>query len=560
MKNKIKNILRKSARVARLAVLPCALMLTTQSCQDVLDEKVISNLSNDYINTPKGFNDAVSAAYGYLRTYYAQEMGMTMSQMGTDTYTNGADGSYKKYNQYTSNLDGFDNWVRTLWREFYKGINTCNAIIDRSSQIEGLSASEISSGVAQAKALRALYYFTLVQHYGGLDLRTEETNGPITEITRSTEQAVYDQIIKDFNDAYNDLPANGGEWGRFTQMAVDGFLCKVYITRATRDFGSAADYATAESYGKKVINNYDRALVSDFSDLFELGNDQNTEAVFSLQFSYDLLSAGGFGNRWHLYYLMEYDTQPGMSRVLEVGRPWKRLRPTEYTYNQVMVNRDVDARFDKSFKKVFYATKTGTFPTFLDKSKPSITVAAGDTAIFMPGYEMSEEERAKRPYQVYTPSMYQEKQFGVLAKFLDPLRASINEVQGGRDFVLIRLADIHLLVAECLIQQGKAAEAVEHINLVRRRAAYPGHEAEMEITADQATMEFIYDERARELLGEGHRWTDLKRWGNLVERVKAYNPEGAPNIQDKHMYRPIPQEQIDLVDGGSSAFPQNPGY
>ncbi|MCR9064220.1 MAG: RagB/SusD family nutrient uptake outer membrane protein [Cytophagales bacterium] len=560
MKNKFKHILSRSAKYMRVAVLPVALMFTTQSCENILDEVVVSNISNDYINTPKGFDDAISAAYGYLRTYYAQEIGMTMSQMGTDTFTNGADGSYKRYGLYTSDLDGRDNWVRTLWREFYKGINTCNAIIDRSSEIEGLSPTALSEGVAQAKALRALFYFTLVQHYGDLDLRLNETNGPVTEITRTSESAVYDQIIKDFNDAYGDLPAQSSEWGRFTQMAVDGFLTKVYITRATRPFGSAADYATAESYGKKVINNYDRELLADFADIFELGNDENKEAIFSVQFSYDLLSAGGFGNRWHLYYLMEYDTQPGMSRVLEVGRPWKRLRPTDYTYNQVMVNRDVDARYDKSFKKVFYATKTGTFPTFLDKSKPEITVSVGDTAIFMPGYEMSEAERAKRPYQVYTPSMYQEKQFGVLGKFLDPLRASINEVQGGRDFVLIRLADVHLLVAECLIKQGKNAEAAEHINKVRRRAAYPGKAAEMEITADQATMEFLYDERARELLGEGHRWTDLKRWGNLVERVRMYNDYGAPNIQEHHMYRPIPQEQIDLVDGGNASFPQNPGY
>lgn len=560
MKNIFKKAIKKSARAMQVVLLPAALMLTTQSCQDVLDEVVVSNISNDYISTPKGFNDAISAAYGYLRTYYAQEISMTMSQMGTDTFTNGADGSYKKYNFYSSDLDGRDNFVRDLWRGFYRGINTCNAIIDRSSQIEGLSDQAISDGVAQAKALRALYYFTLVQHYGDLDLRLEETNGPIIEITKTPEKEVYDAIIKDFNDAYAALPNRASQWGRFDKMAVDGFLLKVYLTRATRPFGTAADYATAEAHGKKVINDYDRSLVSDYSELFELGNDENSEAVFSVQFSYDLLSAGGFGNRWHLYYLMEYDTQPGMSRVLEVGRPWKRLRPTDYTYNQVFVNRDVDTRYDKSFKKVFYATRTGTFPTFLDKSKETITVTAGDTAIFMPGYEMSAEERAKRPYQVYTPSMYQEKQFGVVSKFLDPLRASINEVQGGRDFVLIRLADVHLMVAECLIKQNKNAEAATHINLVRRRAAAPGKEAEMEITPAQATMEFLYDERARELLGEGHRWTDLKRWGNLVERVKLYNPAGSANVAQHHMYRPIPQEQIDLVDGNESAFPQNPGY
>ncbi|UBM58034.1 RagB/SusD family nutrient uptake outer membrane protein [Marinilongibacter aquaticus] len=556
----IKNkFLKHAGKWLRYGLLPAVFMLSGQSCKDALDEVAISDLSNDYINSAKGFNDAVTSAYGLLRAYYAQEINMTLSQMGTDTFTQGADGSYKRYNLYTADLDGRDNWVRTLWREYYRGINTCNAIIGRAENVSGLSDSEKTLGVAEAKALRALYYFTLVQHYGGLDLRLVESEGPITDISRTNESAVYDSIIKDFNEAMADLPTMPSAPGRFSKMAIEGFLCKVHITRATRDFGSSDDYAKAEMYGKHVIENYDRELLSDYADIFDLDNNVNPEVVFAVQFSYDLLSAGGYGNRWHLYYLMEYDTQPGMSRVLQVGRPWKRLRPTDYTYNQVMVNRDVDSRYDKSFKKVFYATKTGTFPTFLDKSKAEITVAEGDTAIFMPGYEMSEAERAKRPYQVYTPSMYNEKQFGVLAKFLDPRRATINEERGGRDFNLIRLADVYLLVAEALIQQNKNQEAVDYINPVRRRAAYPGHEDEMEIDVSKATMDFLMDERARELLGEGHRWTDLKRWNKLVERVKMYNDYGSPNIDSHHMYRPIPQEQIDLVDD-PSAFPQNDGY
>lgn len=559
MKNIFQSII-KIGRFTKVMLLSISMLIVGQSCEDILEEEVISAIGNDYINTPIGFDDATKAAYSYLRAYYAQEMGMTMMQMGTDTYTQGADGSYKKYNLYNSDLDPRDNWVRTLWREFYKGINTCNAIIERGPNIEGVSAGTLALRVAEAKALRAHYYFVLVQHFGGVDLRLTESAGPITEITRSTEEAVYTQVIKDYEEALSGLPSTSSEWGRYTKLAVEAMLAKVYITRATRSFGSAADYAKAEQLGKNVINNYGRSLLPDYASLWELGNDEHSEAIFSIQFDYDLLSANGYGNRWHLYYLMEYDTQPGMSRVLAVGRPWKRLRPTDYTYNKVMVNRDVDSRYDKSFRKVFYATRAGTFPTTLDDSKSEITVAIGDTAIYMPGYEMSKEERAKRPYQVYTPSMYQFKQFGVLSKFLDPLRASINEVRGGRDFMITRLAEIHLLVAECLIKQNKNAEALEHINLVRRRAAFPGKEDQMNLTVADVDMELIYDERARELLGEGHRWTDLKRWGNLVERVQKYNPDGGGNVKEMHNYRPIPQGQIDLVDGGNASFPQNDGY
>jgi hypothetical protein len=560
MKNIKQKLFNKMKRFRMVALLLVTL-LTGQSCQDLLTEKVITDIGNDYINSPVGFEDAVKASYSYLRAYYAQEMGMTMMQMGTDTYTHGADGSYKKWDRYESNLDGRDNWVRTLWREYYKGINTCNAVIARGPNIKGINDATLKTRIAEAKALRAHFYFVLVQHYGGLDLRLTESEGPITAITRSSEEAVYTQILADYTAALPDLPATSGEWGRYTKLGVEAMLVKVHMARATRSFGGgAADFAKAEQYGKNVINNYGRALVTDFSELFQLGNDENSEAVFSIQFSYDLLTAGGYGNRWHLYYLMEYDTQPGMSRVLEVGRPWKRLRPTDYTYNIAFANRTDDARYEKSFYRSFYATRAGTFPTFLDKSKSAITVAIGDTAIYMPGWEMPAAERAKRPYQVYTPSMYQEKQFAVLGKWLDPLRASINEVRGGRDFMITRLGDIYLNVAECLIKQGKAGEAVNYINPVRKRAAYAGHQNAMEITADQATMDFIMDERARELLGEGHRWTDLKRWGKLVERVKMYNTNGSVNIKDVHNYRPIPQEQIDLVDGGNANFPQNPGY
>jgi hypothetical protein len=80
----------------------------------------------------------------------------------------------------------------------------------------------------------------------------------------------------------------------------------------------------------------------------------------------------------------------------------------------------------------------------------------------------------------------------------------------------------------------------------------------MLITPAQMNMEFLMQERARELAGEQTRWMDLKRWGNLVERVKLYNPQAAGNVKDIHNLRPIPQTQIDRSDKG--VFAQNPGY
>jgi starch-binding outer membrane protein, SusD/RagB family len=156
--------------------------------------------------------------------------------------------------------------------------------------------------------------------------------------------------------------------------------------------------------------------------------------------------------------------------------------------------------------------------------------------------------------------MYTLALFPSLRKHIDGRRADRTVFEGGRDYIAFRLAETYLMLAEAQIRQGKAADAAANINIIRRRAAWPGKQKEMEITAAQATMDFIMEERERELIGEQRRWFDLKRWGNLVERVKAHNPQAAPNIKDFHVLRPIPQVQIDRVEGGASAFPQNPGY
>ncbi|MFN3379745.1 MAG: RagB/SusD family nutrient uptake outer membrane protein, partial [Runella zeae] len=204
----------------------------------------------------------------------------------------------------------------------------------------------------------------------------------------------------------------------------------------------------------------------------------------------------------------------------------------------------------------------GSFNTSFDNSKARVTFAAGDTTIFIPGFEMSVAERAKRKYQVLVPSRYDEALFPTLQKFFDTKRSDRTEPRGSRDYFVWRLADIHLMRAEALFQLGKKAEAVADINVVRQRAGWPGKKDAMKITEAELTFDFIVDERARELAGEQMRWLDLKRWGILVDRVKKYNPQ-AQAVAEKHYLRPIPQTQIDRSAKnaeGTSVFAQNPGY
>lgn len=542
------------------------------SCQEVLDEDVISQIGSNYLNTAKGFEDGVNAAYSSFRVWYGTERGHSLSEFGTDIYTNGADGSWKFVNTYTTDFDSRNGLLHELWDELYRGINNCNAVIDRAANVSGVSEATKKIRIAEAKFIRAHHYFLMVQLFGPLDLRLTETMIPTKEVSRTPVSEVYSAIIADLEAAIPDLePLKvSSQYGRATRPAAQHLLGKVYLTKATSEAAASDDYAKAEPLLKSVISDYGFTLLPQFSQVFQFGNERNDEVIFAIQYTRDPLTnqqtntsenpSRNNGNNSHLFYLMEYDVQPGMMRDTQNGRPWKRFRMTPYAINTVFGDRVNDSRYKSSFKDVYYSNKPGTYNTNFDLSKASVTFAQGDTAMYIPGYEMSVEERAKKPYQVLVPSRYDERLFPALNKHLDPGRADLTQEQGGRDFPAMRLAETYLLLAEVQLRLGKLDEATASINAVRRRAAFPGKEAAMEITSAQMTMEFVMEERARELIGEQFRWLDLKRWGNLVERVKLYNAQGAPNIKDFHVLRPIPQNQIDRAQGGASAFPQNPGY
>jgi hypothetical protein len=224
-------------------------------------------------------------------------------------------------------------------------------------------------------------------------------------------------------------------------------------------------------------------------------------------------------------------------------------------------NRDNDVRYDASFKHVWFANKVETTTEAVADEPARGALAIGDTAIYIPGPMRNDlwpqSRQDTKPYIVITDDEYTERLFPSLNKWIDPTRPDRQKTQGQRDFILMRLADAYLLRAEARLQQNNTAGAAEDINVVRTRAARPGQEAAIQITPADVTLDFLLDERARELAGEGWRWWDLVRTGTLVDRTRMYNPFAAPNIQDYHTVRPIPQEQIDRTQGG---YPQNPGY
>ncbi len=542
-----------------------AFLLVGQSCKHVLDEEVVSGIGNNYINTPKGFEDASKAAYSSLRVFYGTENGLTMSEYGTDLFTTGADGSYKGFHFYDTQLNSFVDYLQNMWAELYRGINTCNAVIERAPAATGITDVLKKQRVAEMKFLRAHYYFLLVQQWGGVDLRLTETLAPTKTTARASETDIYKAITSDLEAAIPDLEnkIRSSDYGRATKAAAEHLLARVYLTKATSSAKAADDYAKAATYAQNVIANYGFKLLPDFASVFiQGGGEINDEVIFAVQYTSDPLTNAD-GNSLHLYFGMQYDVQAGMVRDIANGRPFKRLRPTKFLTETVFQDRVNDSRYKKTFKDTWYSNNPGTFNTAFDNSKKTVTFKAGDTTIYIPGVEWTLAQRAAKPYQVLVPSAYTPALFPTLQKFLDPLRPDKTYTNGSRDYLAFRLAETYLILAEAQLKQGKTAEATAAINVVRRRAAWPGKEAAMVITPDAMNMEMIYQERGRELAGEQTRWMDLKRWGNLVERVKLYNPDGAANVKEIHNLRPIPQTQIDRTEkaaGGSPGFAQNPGY
>lgn len=537
-----------------------AFMLMGQSCSDLLDEKVVSSIGDDYMNTPKGLEDAAKSAYSSLRNYYGTQQGLTITEFGTDLYATGADGGYKGFHFYDAQLQPTVDYLATIWDETYRGINACNAVLERAAGVT-LDETIKKQRIAEMKFLRGYYYFLLMQQFGPVDLRLTETILPTKKTTRTPEGEIYKQILSDLESALPDLEnkSKATDYGRATKPAAEHLLAMVYLAKGNSSSKAADDYSKAATYASNVINNYTFRLLPDFASVFDQANQVHDEVVFAVQYTTDPLT-NGTGNSLHLYFGMQYDVQAGMVRDIANGRPFKRLRPTQYCLETVFKDRVNDSRYKKTFKDTWYANNPGKFTNVFDNSKSEVTYKTGDTAIFIPGYEMPLADRAKKPYQILVPSRYDEALFPTLKKFLDPLRPDRTYEPGSRDYMAFRLADTYLMLAEAQLLTGKVKEATEAINMVRRRAAFPGKTAAMEIKQANMNMELLMEERGRELLGEQMRWMDLKRWGNLVERVKKYNPQAAPNIKEIHLVRPIPQTQIDRTEGGAAAFPQNPGY
>lgn len=547
-------------------ILPAVVVL---SCNEQLEEYNPNGVTaENFYPSPEGMEAALNAAYTYQRQLYGKIEGHGLMEVGTDIWTYGANVQEPDLATY-ENLKTDQTWIRSkMWQQCYAAINLCNTALSYIDEA-GLAATRRPTLEGELRFLRAWYYWHVAETFGDTHFTLEPTEGIVTTANRTPVETIYEQIFADLDFAITNLPPTTKDYGRVTKPAAEAFAARAYLTRG--------EYQQARDHAKKVIEGYSFKLLTNYADLWRMDNLRNAEIIWAVNYSTNLTYNSG-SNKASTFYGMDYRGLPGMVRDIANGRPDGRYMPTLFLLN--LFNEQYDARYSGSFKLAWIANDASKIPAWTAAEaaqNPALLplvgskkFAVGDTAVFITKKVIDDYQQqytTRYRYKVYDLNdVYHDNgtpkdrfHYISLKKFDDPTRPNANEDQSAKDVYLFRLAEMYLIAAEAEMMLGNPAQAVQYVNAVRRRAALPGKTTDMEITEAQLSLDFILDERAREFAGEQMRWFDLKRTGKLVERVRLYNPDAAPNIEDYHVRRPIPQAEIDAVTN-KEEFVQNIGY
>ncbi|WAC13098.1 RagB/SusD family nutrient uptake outer membrane protein [Dyadobacter pollutisoli] len=588
----------------------------SSGCEKVLEEHPQSQIVPSYFNSPSGVLGGIAGVYNDIRSQWGTEGFTVEMQAGTDEFIQGVNaggGTAYTYNGINSSNFG------SAWGVAFQDINTINGVLQYGATID-LPEATRKQYLAQAKFLRAFWYFYLVQTWGDVPLHTEFITVPSQAATRQPAAQVYELIIKDLTEAAADLPnqPTAPFLGKAATKPVAQFLlAKAFLTRGWLN-NTAADFTQAAAICEDIIANksaYGLDLWQDYGDAFVPANDYGKETMFVsdhvLDPKYGYYQVGGQAGGGAAQNLSPWFTNwnypnnsginsirnaagsfvnsgtSGMIRDSYYGRPYVRMRPNSdklvtgphagknYFLDQAFTNRDVDSRYANSFYTVYIANTAVSNTANATNNLRGVaytTVPGSDTAVWLPDFEVPGAPQfvGARPFKgiVVPPSLWNNGIFPALKKFMDPSRGANFNDPSTRPAVLYRFSDVYMIGAEAYFKAGNTVKAAALINVVRQRAAFrksntsaqnTAAAAAMTITAAEVTLDFILDERSREFFGEWQRWHDLVRTRSLVRRVQEWNKEAAPYVKDLHMLRPIPQSQIDRVVDGPK-FPQNTGY
>lgn len=447
---------------------------------------------------------SVNAAYANLQTLalYGRLIWYMMDNMSHEQKGNGQQEA-DKVTFFDFTFDSSNGQIADYWDSCYRGINKANFVISNTDRINELSEAELSTAkknkyIAEAKFLRAQYYWLLVNRFGNIPLLDENTEPGGTPISPKSD--VIALILEDLKFAKDHLlPKGEEEKGRATKGAAQAFLGKVLLYE--KQYGPALD-------AFKEMSGYD--LEVDYFDNFREETEHGIESVFEVGFDLSL----GTDDKWN-------------NSVDGLGQNHATLRGQDYgnlDWFNVYPSEDLLAEFepgDKRFAASFYVI--------------------GDT--YLDGTKTMEEKNFKENGGNIRPAAWK--------KYQNYYKQSSENGESGINAKVIRYADVLLMMAECANEVETPADAVGYINRVRDRADVPL----LPKTLDKAQVfDAIVHERKVELAGEQVRFDDLLRWGKAAEFLAGTNFQVG-----KNELWPIPDREI-ASNPNVTAADQNPGY
>ena len=517
---------------------------------DLLKETPLSSLNDEAVlSTKAGFEAYITGLFYSAREEFIQD-----DTTYYDTNFPGTDVAdspgleFQAYKNWPSYLTPIAAPIKVNWDWAYsKMIAQANTIITYANkpELEGIwkNEEEKNAIIAEARFFRAYTYNFLANLYGGVPIVDKVESSPKFDYVRASREEVYEFAKNDLIFASKWLPETVGKnmEGRIVKAAADHLLTEVYL--------GLGQYQNAIDSASDVIDSGLYQLMTErfgvsagqagdvYSDLFATGNlnrsSGNKESIYVWQFESFTEGGGGTrdGNRSIRNmgpFMVRIKDPNGLTQVTtnELNRGVGRIRGTNYLIYDIWKNAGADIRNSKyNFRREFFYNNPKS--AFLGQPIRPVTVA---------------EDSLRNLYP------YPRKVEG------SPWEGINNNGMTDEDVYVYRLGETYLLRAEAYFLNGASQKAADDINAIRQRSSASP------ITSGDVSLNYILDERARELMYEERRRKTLTRMGVLVERVRKHGllEISRTTVQDFNGLWPIPQDAIDANFGAE--LKQNPGY
>lgn len=529
------------------------LSIALTSCQDdFLDEEPLSSLSADNtLVSPAGFDKYLTGLYWASRQEYGRSDNLFFitNFPGTDVGED-AGAEYYTYRNWISYLTPINPEVNDNWNWAYSTMlpqaNTIIVYANRDTDNKIFESEEQRNAViAQARFFRGYTYNFLVNLYGGVPIVDTIISAPKFDYVRASRKEVYEFAKRDLEYAAKWLPTVDkiNLDGKVSQGVANHLLTEVYISLGEYDNAIASASKVIESGNYKLMTSRFGKHIDEpgdvYSDLFKVGNQNrssgNMESLFVWQYE-GFIAGGGAGDnstngnssiRNLGPFLTKISSPDGFRNIptAELGRGVGRVRGTNYALYDIWKDPS-DIRNSKyNFRREFFYNN----PSSKHFGQPVLPITNAEDSL-----------RNLYPYP----------------RKIEGEPWDNNPGSGGvtNDRYVYRLAETYLLRAEAYFRKGDLTNAASDLNIIRSRAGVAP------VTPGEVDIDFILDERARELLFEEPRRKTLIRMNKLVEKVREYGllETSRTTIQDYHDLWPIPQKAIDVNIGAK--LEQNPGY